>query len=369
MAVLFDKKHRKYYIDTKIKKPDGNYHHFVYRENDNPDFSSKRYVQSLESDIIKKKKQELMFAGTSKVQNIEALNNSYIEYKSNELAYYTLRNNSLRAKRYIVNFFENSLEKFFTPANCALFRTFMSSKKISTDYMNKVIAYARELIRYARILGIINSDQKDDCLVPLSPIKKKVEEVKEVKNKYTPLAELEKLLAVIDNKNDYTILKLFYYSGLRVGEFLGIEVGDITLSDDLAIITIKRQRLKNGTITSSLKTQASYKRIVYTDSNVNLLKEYIVRNKFKRNDMLFPFSDQSLRNKLTYYLNKASLPHNTLHGFGRKSINTELYRAGADSKVRTTLLGQSSVEVNESHYIDNQTAFNEGINFIRNLTK
>ena len=57
------------------------------------------------------------------------------------------------------------------------------------------------------------------------------------------------------------------------------------------------------------------------------------------------------------------------HGFGRKSINTELYKLGADSKVRTTLLGQISMSVNEDNYVDNQTVFDEGLNFLNSISK
>ncbi len=369
MAVLFDKKSKTYYVDSKIKRADGSWYHFKYKEINNQDFKSKRYVQSIEAEIIRKKKVEICYQPSSKVQNVSDLIESYINYRENELAFNTKANNFLRAKKYIEPYFENSLLKLFNPANLASFRIYLSSLKICAEYMNNIIAITRDLIRYARILGLINSDQKDDCLVPLIPIKKKVNEEKEARNKYTSLNDLTKLLSVIDNKNDYDILKLLYFSGLRLGEFLGIEVNDIEFSDDFAIITIKRQRLKNGAYTNQLKTSASYKKIAFAKTNAEILKEYIKRNDFKEYDKIFPFSGETLRKKLDKYSKLANLPHNTLHGYGRKSINTELYKAGADTKVRTTLLGQISMSVNENNYVDNQSAFDKGLDFIKSISE
>ena len=368
MAVLFDKTSKTYYVDAKIKRGDGSWYHFIYKGKDNPDFKSKRYVQSIESEIIRKKKLELNYQLSSKIQKISDLVDSYYNYRNNELAYNTKENFVLRAKKYVEPYFENSLFRFFNSANLASFRIYLSNLNIGTEYMNKIIAVARDLIRHSRMIGLINSDQKDDCLVPLEPIKKKVSEEKESRNKYTSLEDLTKLLSVIDNKNDYDILKLLYFSGLRIGEFLGIEVRDIEFKDDFAIIAIKRQRLKNGAYTNILKTSASYKKIAFAKENAEILKEYIARNDFKEYDKIFPCCSENIRNKLDKYSKLADLPHNTLHGFGRKSINTELYKAGADSKVRTTLLGQISMSVNENNYVDNQSAFDKGLDFIKSIS-
>ena len=56
-----------------------------------------------------------------------------------------------------------------------------------------------------------------------------------------------------------------------------------------------------------------------------------------------------------------------MHGFGRKSINTELYKNGADSKTRSALLGQDSQAINEIHYVENNEAIEKAKQILKKI--
>ena len=83
---------------------------------------------------------------------------------------------------------------------------------------------------------------------------------------------------------------------------------------------------------------------------------------------MFNYTNSGIRKKLKRYCLKASIPYNTIHGFSRKSINTELYNAGASSKSRKTLLGQASDFINENNYIDNNKALEEATKILKKIT-
>lgn len=367
MAIKFDSKSKTYYVDTKIKREDGTYYHFTHKETKNPDFKSKRYVQGLERGIIEKKKRE-MYSGAFDIQTLEDLFDRYYRSVEEEFAYTSLKRIDSLFNYNIKDFFDNRLSFFFSVKKLEEFRNHVSKLTIQTVSKNKALLLARKLIIYARKIKLIDSDTKDDCLFNLESLKNKVSS-SETRNGYTSIEELGKILNEIESENDRDILRLLYFSGLRIGEFLGIKISDIEFSGDVAIVSIKRQMLDGMIITETLKTKASYKKIAYVGENLTCLWNYIQRNDLKENDFLTTdYNRKKLYSRLNEACDKAGVKRNTLHGFGRKSINTELYKLGADSKVRTMLLGQSSVAVNEKSYIDNEETFNIGLTYLNKVS-
>lgn len=364
MSVCYDYKTKHYYIDAKILLKNGKYKHVSYRENFNDNFKSKKYVASIEYRVIEelKNKANREFA----IDDLNSLYDRYYKTIESERADNTLKNlDSIYNKFIKTNF--TKLNDLFDLRKLENFRIFISNEKIVNAYKNKILTITKELIKYARKIKLIDSDTKDDCLDVLERLKQKVEGKKEPRNKYTSLEDFKKIIALIEDENLKDTLTLLYFSGLRVGEFLGIKVSDIEFNEGIATINIERQKLRSGTISTRLKTTASYKKIAYVGENIEVLKSYIKRNNLKENDFLFMVSREMLRRYLIKYCKLANVSINTIHGFGRKSINTELYLHGADTKVRKTLLGQTSEDVNETNYTDNETAFNKGVEILKSL--
>lgn len=75
----------------------------------------------------------------------------------------------------------------------------------------------------------------------------------------------------------------------------------------------------------------------------------------------------TIRRYLNKAFKKASVKHSTLHGFGRKSINTELYLVGADSETRATVLGQKNVKVNDENYVQTEEALKKAKNYLKDI--
>lgn len=366
----FNKKNKIYFIDTRILRNDGTNFHFVYPTSSDlkkmnsaeiEKFKSKRYVNSIEFETIEKKRQTLMGVN-SNINSLEQLFNHYIRSISFELAENTLANKEYAFNKYIKPFFANykNITQILTPKNCADFRAHLTTvTALSTASKNGKLTLFVELVDYARKVQVINSDTKDDCMYNLTKIKGRVVQKSE-QNKYTPVSDLSKILDVCEDKNFQVATRILYFSGLRFGEFLGMKVKDLDFVGDKIRINISRQRLANGTLVETLKTTESYKTIILSEQNADVLKEYITSNSLDLNDLLFNYSRTYFRKRLNGLFDLANVARNTLHGFGRKSINTELYLNGADIKVRQTLLGQASGEVNIKHYIDKEVATDIG---------
>lgn len=397
MSVILNKKTNHYYIDKRIKLDNnGNYYHLFISDNDNLSFEDKTYVSNLEetltkvlvkriNDLDKLLSSSLLSLNSSNknIKNIKGLDISlftleklysfYISSRKDELSTSYIYNLDRLFYHHIYNYFNNDINRLYSIEELTLFRNYLGSLNVTTHLKNQILSILIKLIEYSRKLRLINSEDKDDLLLILVKFKSKVEIKKVSRNKYTSKEELMKLIKVIDNFNDKVMFTLLYFSSLRIGEFLGIKVKDISFDNkkNIALINISRQKLQiNGRLTSRLKTSSSYKTIIFTNNNVKLLKEYLEVNNLIDNQeaILFNYTNSGIRKKLKRYCLKASIPYNTIHGFSRKSINTELYNAGASSKSRKTLLGQASDFINENSYIDNNKALEEATKILKKIT-
>ena len=373
MAVLWNKKYKCWYIDIRIKLDNNTRIHTSYMDVKNPNFKSKTYVKRLEPTIIEKKKAEL-FLTSSKDIKLKELAKLFIEdYKLEHAESSTKQVNEL-LKNHILPVLneDTTCENCFTINNMMRLRkSVIENKNIGNSHKSKIIRYTRMLTNFAKKVKAINSDTKDYCLSILELPRNKIV-LKEPQNKYTPL---ELFLNAVEQNNDIkkfdkNSLIIFYFLGCRIGEYLGITRNNFEYNkDSTSFIYINKQLDYKGKLTNTLKTETSYKKIPLNDLCVSLLLENIKLKKIKNKERIFNYSRTSFRRIVNKVLKDANLPHNTLHGLGRKSINTELYLAGADDKVRQTLLGQKDKIVNIENYIDNEKALEKGADFLNEFVK
>ncbi len=360
MAVLFNKKYNNYYIDTKIKRKDGTYYHFKYQDNKNPNFKVLDYVKCIEKELIDNKKREL----NNELFELERLINSYFEYIKVDIRVSTLRTYKSKTKNYILDYFINVrklkyVNQILNSSEMIEFRNYVGRQELINISKNKIIHIMKELIKYSKYLKIISSDLKDDLLFILKGFKEEGI-LKESRNTYTSIEELNVMLSNCSDFNHKVLLLSLYFSCSRIGEFLGIKIKDIHIFDDYLEISLKRQKGEDDkTLLDTLKTKASYKKIYYYNPIKDMLIKYINDNNLKDEDLLFDMTRNTVRRILDKYLDKAHIKHNTLHGFMRKSINTEMYMKTKDVKLCMSLLGQVSENVNLIHYVDSLGYENE----------
>lgn len=362
MAILFDKKTKHYYIDCKFKKSDGTYFHFVHRENQNDDYKYKSYVASVAPKIIEEAQNELNKTDLRLVRNIEELTLRYC--KDNvDLSYNSKQAIKSVSRTYLIPFFDNDLKRLFNPNEMSLFRSDLYGQEKEIRTKNNCINKTVQLIKFARKIKLIDSNLRDDLIDCLKSFKDK-QQPKDKTSTFVSVSELESGLTKIPNKDLQDIFRFLYFSGCRIGEFLGIQVKDISFKDGLAYVKIYKQKLGNGKLTATLKTKASYRTIVYCGENVKILQKYIGRNQLQREDFLVNLSRYYFFRHIHKYF-----PNTTIHAFGRKSINEEMRKVGTDTLTRITMLGQTSESVNEQVYLNKNETFKNGIEALKNISK
>ena len=385
-GIKYNSKTKRYYINTNITLSNGKILHFNYRPQGD-EFKSYRYMErhyhaivderkEMEEEKIKAEAKKLKHTKikpvVSTINTVTSLFEKFLDFRSGEMKPATVKNYRYTFKNHILAISGENLDDFYTDDCVVSIKTAVMKKDMANTQKRRVIFVLKELIDYSRKIKLINSDKKDDLLTLLD-IRFGVENKKESRNKYTSLEDALKVFEATENPFYRDVFKLLYFSSLRIGEFLGIKVSDIEYlrnknNKEYAQIKIQRQMTDDSKLVPWLKNGMSFKYIYYFDDTVATLKEFIETNKLKEDDLLIKSTRTSIARYLEKSFKKSGVPHNSLHGFGRKSINTELYINGADSKTRAALLGQESETVNDVNYVANSEAREKAKEYLQDIT-
>jgi integrase len=146
--------------------------------------------------------------------------------------------------------------------------------------------------------------------------------------------QLRSILAVADEPW-HTLFSLFTFTGLRAGEALGLQVGDIDFVRQT--ITVRRS-VWNGKIQST-KTSGSETVLPMPESLALLLKNHVAKLDGKPDTFLFttrngrpPSSNKVVEYRLWAILDALGIPRCGLHAF-RHSLTALLLDSGATPKV------------------------------------
>ena len=156
-----------------------------------------------------------------------------------------------------------------------------------------------------------------------------------------------KIDAEIDNLFDKVTLNLLYYTGMRMGELLGLTREDIDL--DNATISINKQYTRQKTITAP-KTSSSVRVISIPAFLVSLIKKYLEASAYVESEHIFAiYSWPKIGRSLAKYCKKAKLPPVHPHAL-RHSHASFLIRQGIPINAIAKRLGHSSPSITLNIY-------------------
>ena len=190
------------------------------------------------------------------------------------------------------------------------YENIVSSPKYSGNKKAKVVARLKDIIEFAWTHEYIDSTAHQQCNVVLYPISysKKVKEERVVWNE---LEERSFLNAIKEeNKKDFLYFSLLLNTGLRMGEFLGLQVKCFDYKNNKLTICqqVVNQRGNGWLLTDILKTHESYRNVILPKYLSDMLHEHIVNFNLKDSHFIVfntsknePMSRTTLRRKLYYY--------------------------------------------------------------------
>ena len=225
----------------------------------------------------------------------------------------------------------------------------VSGKGLSSSAVNSVITVLHSSLSTAYDLG----------LIPNNPaIKLKRPKSTERKTECFSMEEQKKIeKAVTESKHGYMFgIVICLYTGLRIGELLALEWGDIDFSN--GILTVAKTcfdgKNKNGVfgrIISYPKTESSHRAIPIPKQLTPMLRElkkqsdckYVIAKKGK------PMLVRTYQRNFTALLKRLHIPHKCFHAL-RHTFATRATECGIDVKTISEILGHKNSTITLNRY-------------------
>lgn len=223
-----------------------------------------------------------------------------------------LKRNTVINKRYIVDlkilpYFGNKKMNEITPANIREWQNILIKEGYEPTYLKTINNQLTVIFNHAvKLYGL----QANPCHKVGSMGKKKAKEMQFYTSDEFKLFIKE----VMDKRESYICFMMMYWTGVRVGELLALEVGDIDLENKTVRISKSYQRLEREDVVTIPKTDASNRVIDIPDFLADDLKDYIDYLYMPdANERLFTVSKYYLRRELAREAKQAGIKKIRLH--------------------------------------------------------
>ena len=248
-------------------------------------------------------------------------------------------------------------------------------QKVAIKLSNRYILYTNyysvisRVFKYATSIDIIKSNPLDKIIKPKNrPLK--------AKENYYSKQELTDFLKVckVDCKPvEYTFYHLLAFTGLRIGEAIGLMWSDVDFENKRLNISRTAVKIGKEQTVQDPKTKRSKRVITLDDETLNVLKlwkrqqikEYFQAGKAYQHDSNYIFTNNKGRWLLTatmkvklssFFCKHNKLKKITPHGF-RHTHASLLFEAGITAKIISDRLGHNNVQTSldmYTHINDNQ---------------
>jgi len=252
----------------------------------------------------------------------------------NHLSPYSLRNQRQDIETFI-SFLNLNKDELLTIDIIRKFISVLRSNR-SQSSVRRIISNLKMYFDYLTDNKIISKNLFTEISTP--KIEKKLPSV-------ATLEEIDLMIEKVDSKSklgkrDKAIIELIYSAGLRVSEVNNLNLADVDLSMNQAVIFGKGSK---------------YRSVIFSQSTSNILKEYLnIRESYEAKEKSFFLSNsgkrlsiRSVQHIIKKYIKIAGLnPKYHTHTL-RHSFATHLLDGGADLRVVQELLGHSSPKTTE----------------------
>ena len=252
----------------------------------------------------------------------------------NHLSPYSLRNQRQDIETFISFLYLNK-DELLTIDIIRKFISVLRSNR-SQSSVRRIISNLKMYFDYLTDNKIISKNLFTEISTP--KIEKKLPSV-------ATLEEIDLMIEKVDSKSklgkrDKAIIELIYSAGLRVSEVNNLNLADVDLSMNQAVIFGKGSK---------------YRSVIFSQSTSNILKEYLnIRESYEAKEKSFFLSNsgkrlsiRSVQHIIKKYIKIAGLnPKYHTHTL-RHSFATHLLDGGADLRVVQELLGHSSPKTTE----------------------
>lgn len=318
-GAIRQEKDKTWTIDTKIKV-NSEYKH-IHKRSFETYKDAKEYLEDIKTQVDK-------YGIISSNDSFDTLINEYKKMRKLRFNFSTCETDESIYNVYLLPYFSGKRIKdvFKQSVIKEWYENIISNNKYSDNKKSKIITRIKDIIEFAWLHEYIDSQAHQQCMVVIYPIscnkKAKTERVV-----WTDLEE-RKFLETIKKENikDYLYFSILLNTGLRMGEFLGLQGKSFDYKTNKLIINqqVLNKRGSGWLLTETLKTHDSYRTVILPKYLSVMLNEHINNFNIGKEDFLIfmnnkkaPMSRTELRRKLYKYAEMADIrkanPHALRH--------------------------------------------------------
>jgi integrase len=213
-----------------------------------------------------------------------------------------------------------------------------ADKSLTGSSLQHIKHFLSGAFRFAAQCGIRESNPVRECRIPKT-------QKKSAETYAYNLDEIRRTLGVLPIHLKAAVA-VAAFSGLRLGEIVGLEWNDVTKDE----ITVRRSVWRDQTNPPKSKASANY--VPMIPALYSILNQY--RATAKGKSRVFPFSlDAAGKRDVSKSMESVGLKWYGWHAF-RRGVASNLYALGCDDLIVQRVLRHSKVTVTREHYIQHR---------------
>ncbi len=308
---IYKDDHGNYFFNLKIRQKDGTRKNICR--------SSKNAAKLFDL------KCKLQSQGEKALEIVDEINNSstlveccddFLEnykQKEKESSYYST---NIIVRKYIKEYFPNFyINQVVQVSILKKWKIEILNLNISTNRKNKIFSIMKRILNRAFLLSAITQEEYGKAVLTLDSIKENV--LKSKKIDFWTVSEFNQFINVIPTESKwYTFFYTLFYTGMRIGEILGVTIDDFNYQK--RTLTINKQYSLTNNITTP-KSKNSERIILLTQENANLINNWINKNEIK--SFIFPFSRTHINRIKNLYCKNAEVKTIRIHDFRHSHVS------------------------------------------------
>jgi integrase len=259
-----------------------------------------------------------------------------------------LREHTMINKHYIMDdkvlpYFGEKKMNEITPADIRKWQTELINKGYSKTYLKTINNQLSAIFNFAvRYYGLKNNP----CRTAGSMGKSKAGEMSFwTKEEFNAFAD-----CVIDKRESWLAFQILFWTGMRIGELLALEINDVNLQTRVISVTKSYQRLRGKDIITPPKTPKSIRDITIPEFLVEDIRDYLEdRYDPDPDEPLIPVTKTFLEKELQRGIKASGVKKIRLHDL-RHSHASLLIELGFSPKEIADRLGHEKIETTLNTY-------------------
>ncbi len=326
MAVYKDKKRGTYYVSVYIELNNGERKRVMKRG-----FRTQREAKDAEADII----------FNAKMDNpdnplFKDVIDEYVEWYKKRRKKSSLDRLETDIRLYIKPFFENKYIQDIKKRDIMKYHDFLL-EKLSVNSAKHSHSYLSAILNHAIKMEYVNVNVAREVGGIQANVNKRFE--------YWTLNEFKQFIRVVDDLKYQSLFMCLFYSGMRIGELLGLTWNDVDLKKSTIFVN---KVFYEGNI-GTPKTESSIRKIKMPLHTINLLRQYKLQSAPKDDYYVFgefynPLARTTVVTRYRKYIKDSKVKHIRLHDF-RHSHASYLINNGYDIQIVSKRLGHAKVSI------------------------